>query len=356
MDLWNSLNSLANRAVELVSHVATEEATKTALVLPFLQCLGYDVFNPAEVVPEFTADVGIKKGEKVDYAICREGKPIILVECKPHGASLDSYSGQLFRYYSVTDARLAILTDGIVYRFYADLTAPNKLDTHPFMTLVLTGLRRDIVDQVECITRRAFDIEAILKNAEELRYMSQIKERFEAEVGNPSESLVRLLVEPIFKGRFTQANLERFHDLSRRAMSTFLTDAVDRRLRSAIENNKPSIQPASHSEDAPAPERDEIETTAEEVQGLYIVKAIVRDLVDPSRVVPRDVRSYFGILLDDNNRKPICRLWFNGGTKYVGVFDTNKTETRLLVNGPDGLFEHADAIRQSLQHVLKSSS
>ncbi|MEO1278551.1 MAG: type I restriction endonuclease, partial [Planctomycetota bacterium] len=102
MDLWNSLSSLSERAKDVVSHVQTEEATKTALVMPFLQALGYDVFNPHEVVPEFVADVGIKKGEKVDYAVCRDGQPIILFECKPYGAALDTYSGQLYRYFSVT--------------------------------------------------------------------------------------------------------------------------------------------------------------------------------------------------------------------------------------------------------------
>lgn len=351
MDLWTSLSSLADRAVELVSHVETEEATKTALVLPFLQAMGYDVFNPSEVNPEFTADVGIKKGEKVDYAVCRDGQPTILIECKPHGAPLDTYSGQLFRYFSVTNARLAILTDGVVYRFYSNLVAPNKLDESPFLTFVLTAMKRDTVTQMEKLTKREFDLEHILQQAEGLRYVNQLRRRFEQEIDKPSDEFVRVLTDPIYDGRFTAQAMERFRELVRSAMRSHIADSVDRRLRSALEQNSEEKAPA---EEAPEPEDDgpEVVTTAEELQGLYIVKAICRDLVPPTRIHARDVQSYFGILLDDNNRKPICRLWFNGSKKYVGVFDDNKKETRLPVDGPDGLFQHADAIRQSLRRVL----
>ncbi len=351
MDLWTSLSSLAERAVQVVSQVETEEATKTALVLPFLQAMGYDVFNPREVNPEFTADVGIKKGEKVDYAVCRDGQPTILIECKPHGASLDTYSGQLFRYFSVTNARLAILTDGVVYRFYSDLVAPNKLDEHPFLTFVLTAMKRDTVAQMEKLTKREFDLEHILQQAEGLRYVNQLRRRFEQEIENPSDEFVRVLTDPIYDGRFTAQAMERFRNLAKTAMRTHITEAVDRRLRSALEQNSEREAPKEESAE-PVDDGPEIVTTAEELQGLYIVKAICRDLVEPTRIHARDVQSYFGVLLDDNNRKPICRLWFNGSRKYVGVFDDNKCESRLPVNGPDGLFEHADAIRQSLKRVL----
>ncbi len=89
------------------------------------------------------------------------------------------------------------------------------------------------------------------------------------------------------------------------------------------------------------------------MQGFYIVKAILRDLIEPDRVTARDVQSYFGVLLDNNNRKPICRLWFNGNKKYVGVFDEKKHETRIPITGPDALFDQADAIRASLKQVLE---
>ncbi len=351
MNLWDQLNSLGDRAVDLVGNIATEEATKTALVMPFLQTLGYDVFNPSEVIPEFTADVGIKKGEKVDYAICRDGEPTILIECKPHGALLDSYSGQLYRYFSVTKARIAILTDGLVYRIYSDLAEPNKLDEAPFLTVSLAALKREAVAQLEKIAKHSFDLDTVLQSAEALRYQNQLMARFAAEIDEPSEAFVKVLADPVYEGRFTAATMEKFRGLVLTSIRAYISDAVDRRLRSALEKNAEAEQQAKVEAESVA-EEPEIVTTAEELQGLYIVRAILGDMIPSARISPRDVRSYFGILLDDNNRKPICRLWFNGNKKYLGVFDATKREVRIEVSGPDDLFSHAAKIRESLSHVL----
>ena len=99
-------------------NIQTEEATKMAFIAPFLNLLGYDVFNPSIVVPEFVADVGSKKGEKVDYAIMDNGKPLILIEAKSVHENLDNHNNQLVRYFTVTDAKFGILTNGIEYRFF----------------------------------------------------------------------------------------------------------------------------------------------------------------------------------------------------------------------------------------------
>lgn len=110
--LREQLITLRNRA-ERSSELLTEEATKNALIMPMLKTLGYDVFDPSIVIPEFTADFGVKKGEKVDYAIRIGGEIQILVECKPVHSDLASvHASQLYRYYSVTKARFGILTNG----------------------------------------------------------------------------------------------------------------------------------------------------------------------------------------------------------------------------------------------------
>jgi predicted type IV restriction endonuclease len=122
MDFIDRIRELASRAPKQLPHIQTEEATKNALVMPFIGALGYNVFDPTEVTPELTADVGIKKGEKVDYAILQDGQPIMLFECKWHGAELkDGHASQLYRYFSVTHARFGVLTNGIIYRFFTDL-------------------------------------------------------------------------------------------------------------------------------------------------------------------------------------------------------------------------------------------
>src|SRR5215210_6760083 len=133
MDFVEQLQALALKTEKLCSLLQTEEATKNALIMPFINILGYDIFDPMEVIPEFTADVGIKKGEKVDYAIQKDGKIIMLFECKHCGGDLNvKHASQLFRYFSVTDARIAVLTNGLTFRFFTDLEAPNKMDEKPF--------------------------------------------------------------------------------------------------------------------------------------------------------------------------------------------------------------------------------
>jgi len=134
MDFKDQIKQLGERVIRLKDQIQTEEATKNAFIMPFIQALGYDVFNPLEVVPEFTADIGIKKGEKVDYAIMKEGQPIILIECKWWGDNLDVHNSQLFRYFHTTKSKFGLLTNGIQFRFYTDLMETNKMDEKPFLS------------------------------------------------------------------------------------------------------------------------------------------------------------------------------------------------------------------------------
>ncbi len=128
MDFIDQLKQFSSRVETLRASLQTEEATKTAIIMPFFAMLGYDVFNPQEFVPEFTADVGTKKGEKVDYAIVDNGNPIILIEAKWIGENLNKHDSQLFRYFATTTAKIGILTNGLIYKFYTDLETPNKMD------------------------------------------------------------------------------------------------------------------------------------------------------------------------------------------------------------------------------------
>lgn len=361
--MYDKMAALAGRLDQIRDQVLTEEATKTALILPFIRELGYDIFNPAEVVPEFTADVGIKKGEKVDYAIFSDGKPIILFECKPINAKLDSYSSQLYRYFSVTNARIAILTDGVEYRFFSDLSEPNKLDSVPFFVFSLDHMRHDDAVRLEQFSKPKFDLDQVLADAESMRLQAAIKSHFAREAANPSDEFVRHFADPVHSGRLTQPIVQRYGVIVRAAINEYITESVDRRLQAALQSGqhgKPkAVADAAKPEhgtgdvDGNGVEGEEIiVTTMDELQGFYSVRAMLRDLVDPGRVCSRDVRTYFGVLLDNNNRKPICRLWFNRSQRYLGVFDADKKEVRIAIEHVDDLFEHSDRIRASLMHVL----
>ena len=125
MDFKDQIKQLGERVLKLKDQIATEEATKNAFIMPFIQSLGYDVFNPIEVVPEYITDIGTKKGEKIDYAIFKENNPTILIECKHWAQNLNLHDGQLLRYFHVSKAKFGILTNGITYKFYTDLVEPN---------------------------------------------------------------------------------------------------------------------------------------------------------------------------------------------------------------------------------------
>lgn len=352
MELMEKLASLSEQAIDLQHSLRTEEATKNALILPFLRALGYDPFNPREVNAEFTADVGVKKHEKVDYAICLNDVPVMLVECKCCGADLCRYSSQLYRYYSVTPARVALLTDGLTFRFYSDLVARNKLDEQPFFTMNLTEIKAEDAAHLQQFTKGAFNLDTILRNAEELRSSNAVREHFAKLLQSPSDDMVREFVAPIHTGRFTEGAMQGYRKIVQAAIAGHLNMLVEQRLQRALDQARNGESPSAGSKDEVRAKEDGVETTMEELQGFFVVKAILADRVDLARIVPRDVQSYFGVLLDDNNRKPICRLWFNTKQKYLGVFDASKKETRIPIKSVDEIFKHAEAIRSSLQHVI----
>lgn len=350
MDLTTRLAELQKRTLEHREVLLTEEAAKTALVMPFLQALGYDVFNPGEVVPEFTADVGTKKGEKVDYAICNAGKVTILIECKPSSAPLNlNHAGQLFRYFSVTDARLAILTNGVAYQFYSDVEKPNKMDEKPFFTFSMDASKTADVKTLEKFGKASFDIGKIVQEAGNLKVQSLIRKELEEEFAEPSDEFVSMLARRVHDCRITPAIKESFSKLLVASLSTFIRDLVSSRLSSALDATNPVDTMAEPVEqDASEPG---VVTTAEEISGFHIVQAIASKLVHPRRIVLRDAKSYAAILLDNNNRKPLARLHFNGvTTKYVGMF-SGKDEQRHLITELTDLYQFGAQIEARLREL-----
>ncbi len=194
MDFTESIRQFSERVCKLKEAVETEEATKMSLVVPMFQILGYDVFNPLEFCPEYTADVGIKKGEKVDYAILEEGNPIILIECKSCSEQLDKYSSQLFRYFGTSSAKFGILTNGILYRFYTDLEEANKMDIVPFLEVDLSNLKEPLINELRKFCKESFDRDKIFSTAEELKYTSLVENELANEYENPSEEFVRFML------------------------------------------------------------------------------------------------------------------------------------------------------------------
>jgi hypothetical protein len=310
MDFVERLQSLSKKIEQVSGNLATEEATKNALVMPFLHSvLGYDVFNPDEVIPEFTADAGTKKGEKVDYALVKNGEIQILIECKKYGEKLTAkHASQLFRYFSVTSSRLAILTNGSEYQVFTDLDAPNKMDEKPFLILDLEDLDEHLIPELKKLTKSSFDVESVVGAAGELKYLSQIKRILEDQFSEPEEEFVRFFASRVYDGVLTAKVKNQFSGITAKALAQFLNDSINDRLKSAIDSTvQHSISDSDIEENTADEPESKIVTTEEELEGFNIVRAVLRQKLPVDRISHRDTQSYFGVLLDDNNRKPLCQ-------------------------------------------------
>jgi len=353
MSFDEKMAALIQRLPKITEHLKTEEATKNALVMPFIAALGYDIFNPKEVVPEFTADVGTKKGEKVDYAIMRDGETIMLIECKKANGDLSNENiCQLYRYFAVTKARIAILTNGIQYRFYSDLEEKNKMDEKHFLELDLSDPKTNALAEVKKMAKQEFDLDRMLSTASELKYTSQIKKVLLKQLDSPDKEFVRFFYKCIMpKGIFTATMEEQFTPLVSKAFHQFLSDKISDRLRSALEREK-NVS-GNDVDDVNENDQESIKdngiiTTEEEIEGFNIIRAIVSKIILPQRAVHRDTKSYMGVLLDDNNRKPICRLHFNAKQKYIGLINGNKEETRIPIDTVIDIYQYADKIIETI--------
>lgn len=353
MDLSDKIAALSERIFKQKDSIETEEATKNAFIMPFISALGYDVFNPHEVVPEFTADVGVKKGEKVDYAIKINGKVAMLVECKPCKEILCAqHMSQLFRYFSVVEARFGILTNGVRYWFFTDLDNKNKMDSRPFFEFDILDYRSSHIEELKKFSVNNFDETTILGTASDLKYGSLLMREIASEIDSPSEEMARMLIGRVYEGKLTANVLAKFDPLVQKAMKDTVRELVNQRLTSAIDDSNRAARSDAPPEcpSSAVVEPDEIVTTQEEIDGYQIVRAIVREVVKVDRVAMRDSKTYCAILLDDNNRKPICRLHFNRSVKYIGLFDQEKNEERVRIESLDDIFIHADRLKATIRN------
>lgn len=362
MDFIDKIQELATRISNQVEHIQTEEATKNAFILPFIAALDYNVFDPTEVLPEYTADIGTKKGEKVDYAILMGNTPVILFECKHCGVNLDQeHASQLYRYFTATEARFGVLTNGILYRFYSDLDEPNKMDTKPFLEFNMFDIEEPLVEELKKFTKSSFDLNNILTTATDLKYTTELKKTIEEQINSPSDDFVKFFASQVYSGRMTQQIRDQFFQLTKKAFKQVINERINERLKKAIVEESTSFEKEDLEDNSITQLETEIQTddgiitTEEEFEGYYIVKTILRDAVDAKRVSIRDTKSYCGILLDDNNRKSICRLYFDTPQKYLGFFDEQKKLEKIPITDVDDIYKYADRLKAKVAYYDTNS-
>lgn len=228
------------------------------------------------------------------------------------------HASQLFGYFTVTNARIAVLTNGAVWHFYTDLDAPNRINAKPFLVLDLLDIDETLISEMQTLSKESFDLDSIISAAEELKYIGALKREITSQFREPTDEWIKFFATFVNEGSYTQKVRQQFTSLVGKAAHQFLNGRVNDRLKTALGvsgiTSTTSVPPATSAEAAAdGLDRDtEIETTLEELEGYQIVKAIAYGDVKPQRVTHRDAKSYFAVLLDDNNRKPIARLHFNG--------------------------------------------
>lgn len=355
MDFGDQLKQLGDRVEKLKNQIQTEEATKNALIMPFIQYLGYDVFNPMEVVPEFVSDIGLKKGEKIDYAIFKDGIPTILIECKHWAQNLNIHDGQLLRYFHVSKAKFGILTNGITYRFYSDLVEPNKMDEKPFLEFNINELKENQIEELKKFHKTNFDVESIVNTASELKFTNELKNLIQIELTNPSSEIVKYFAKQVYPGSVTAKVLDQFTNLTKKSIQLHISELITERLKTALnkEDQVAKEQEAVKILDSNA-DKNKVVTTEEELEGFMIVKTILRQKIDSTRISHRDAQSYFSILLDDNNRKTICRLYLNGGKKYLAILDEQKKEIKNEIHSLDDIFNFSKTLIEIVENYDKS--
>lgn len=352
----SSMEVLSARVEKLKNNVNTEEATKTALILPFFQSLGYDVFNPLEFTPEFTADVGIKKGEKVDYAIIENDEPVILIECKSVNEKLTNHDSQLFRYYGTSTSKFGILTNGIEYRFFTDLEEPNKMDTKPFLVFNILNLKENQLKELYKFTKINFNIQNISSSAYELKYVNLIRSYLNEQLENPSEEFVKHILNATYDGVKTKTVIERFNPTVKHTFNLMIKDKVTDKLNAALTNNgeakaKITIDTTNKKEENDSKkDTSEVITTPDELESYAIIKVLLNDIIPSERIFYRDNQSYFNILIDNNIRKWFVRVYLDTSNKRIMLNDENKTI--LQIDKPMDLIQHKDALIEAVQKFI----
>ncbi|MBC2262825.1 endonuclease [Listeria sp. FSL L7-0091] len=346
----NSLNIIIERLETIKRTIKTEEATKITLVLPFFQALNYDIFNPQEFVPDYTADSDIKIRETIDYAIMKDGNPIILINVKPVDKSLQKHDSQLFNYFRTSNTKIGILTNGDEYLFFTDLDEPNKMDSAPFLSFCLSTIEEKQITELSKFYKNNFNMNSILKTTLDLKYTKQIRYFLDTEFNSPSKESVSFILNSFYKGRKRHSVIKRFSPMIKQSMHQFITDAVSNKLNTILNSSIHQNKKMDVTEKDSKLSNDDIVVTKEKIAAYTITKLILKDSINLKRVSCDDNKSHFSVLLDTNNRKWLFRLHINNDRSYIVFNDCYKTELDIL--DAIDIYNHKDKMLDVANQLL----
>lgn len=374
MDFKDQVVRLSDNIKKQKDKIATEEATKNAFIMPMIAALGYDVFNPFEVVPETDCDLIKKKGEKIDYAIMKDENPILLIECKHCKQDLNLHDTQLQKYFVASKARFGVLTNGIEYRFYTDLEKINIMDEKPFLIVNMLDLSDADIEQLKKFHKSYYNEEDVLSTANELKYTTEIKSILNNEFASPTAEFVRFFARQAYtSGQITSKVIDMFTPLVKKSITSVINDIISDRLNTAIKNSEQtsdslqtidntSINTSTEDTEKKLPDgvvymdkESGVVTTQEELDAYNIVRSILRKSVDVSRITYKDYKSYFVVNIDNSQWFWICRVSIGARKKQIGIpVDQYKSCEWIQIDNMDDIFKYADRLEEALKMAIKS--
>lgn len=367
MDFKDTIIQLSEKIAKQKDNIATEEATKTSFIMPMISALGYDVFNPFEVVPEMDCDL-TKRGDKIDYAIMKDNTPILLIECKHCKQNLDLHSTQLAKYYAASNARFGVLTNGVEYRFYADLEKQNIMDEKPFLVVDMLNLTDAEIEQLKKFHKSYYNEQDILSTAQELQITIQIKDLLNNNFNQPGDEFTRYFVKCLNDWKSSSKLIEQYRPILKKSIASVINDIISDRLNVAMKTDDkqepipvketPNEQTGTIAKELPdgvvfQDEEKGIVTTQEEIDAYNIVRSILRQYVDVKRIQYNDYKSYFTVNLDGSTWWWICRISLGKRKKSIGFPEENyKSNEWVEIESLDDIFQYADRLKSSLDVAL----
>lgn len=350
MDFNALIRALGQHVQQLRTQVSSPEAARNAFIMPFIKELGYDIFNPMEVVPGLVTDAGSKKGRTSGYTIIKDGVTLMLIECKPPATPLPATSApQLLRRFP-TAAPFFIRTNGSTYQFYSDLFASAGRKETPFLSFDITDIPDVQIKELKKFHKAYFDLDHIVHTTSNELHTHALMELIHRELHNPSPQLIRHFAHQVYSGTVTPEVLRQFSALTRKSFRQYLNDLITARFQAmpckeaAIPGN---ITAGIHT----VQEDKKHFTTSDELEGFTIVRSMLRHAVTVGRISCLDTPSYLTILLDNKEHKTICRLYLKSSNKYLGLFVDQKKEVKIELLFLDDLFLHGNALLKTLRQL-----
>lgn len=318
-----------------LEHTKNEESIKTSIILPFLSKLGYDVFDPKIIIPEYTADQSTKNGEKVDYCVNDiDFNPVCIIECKKRNEDLNLHNTQLERYFCFVNCKIAVLTNGESFMFYTDYENRNLMDKIPFLELDINNPTNEALEFLNLLNRDSYNKAMVYKTAKKYYKDRENKRLLYSMLDNMDTDFCMFLSSKFSIYQSEEDIKSLFSD----NISSYVIERYDK-----IKKERENIIVDSNKQKG-------IVTTNEEINSFNrIVDILKYHSLDYNKVSYKDVKSYFAVLYSNNTRKPICRFYLDGKIKYIGVFDDFKNEVKYVIKNNEDILMFTHRITETFK-------